>query len=171
HRERDQPDQRGRQARRREDDPGGAPVAQSGPETSERGVARPCGRHVAPRPALPCIAAHSYTSRKRRSTAALTMFMRSVMRKSVSPTAKMVLYSTEPNGASPRLIWTMYAVMVWMLSSGFSVRFGVEPAAIATAIVSPIARESASRKDAMMPESAAGTTVRVATSYFVAPSA
>jgi hypothetical protein len=38
--------------------------------------------------------AHSYTSRKRRSTMMLTMFISSVMAKSVSPTAKMVWYST-----------------------------------------------------------------------------
>lgn len=50
-------------------------------------------------------------------------------------------------------------------------RFGVAPAAIATAIVSPIARDSASRNEAMIPDSAAGTMVRVATSNFVAPRA
>src|SRR5690606_13714745 len=43
--------------------------------------------------------------------------------------------------------------------------------AIATIIVSPIVREIARMKDARTPESAAGTTVRVATSNFVAPSA
>ena len=39
----------------------------------------------------------------------------------------------------------MYAVMVWILSSGFIVRLGVAPAASVTAIVSPIAREIASK--------------------------
>ena len=50
-------------------------------------------------------------------------------------------------------------------------RFGVPPAAMVTAMVSPIALEMARMKEAMMPDSAAGTTVRVAVSILVAPSA
>ncbi len=49
-------------------------------------------------------------------------------------------------------------------------RFGVEPAASATIMVSPRAREIARTKDAPMPERAAGTTTRVDTSNLVAPS-
>ncbi len=61
--------------------------------------------------------------------------------------------------------------MVCTLSSGFSVRLGVAPAAIVTIMVSPIARESARMNEARIPDSAAGTTVRVETSSLVAPSA
>src|SRR5690606_18693297 len=61
--------------------------------------------------------------------------------------------------------------MVWMLSRGLRVRFGVAPAASVTIIVSPMARESAKINDATIPESAAGTTTRVATSNLVEPRA
>src|SRR5680860_1429073 len=61
--------------------------------------------------------------------------------------------------------------MVSMLVNGFSVSLGVAPAAMVTAMVSPMARESARMNDAITPDSAAGTTVRVETSYFVAPRA
>ena len=50
-------------------------------------------------------------------------------------------------------------------------RFGCCPAATSTIIVSPIAREMASTNEAMIPETAAGTTMRVATCIFVEPSA
>ena len=56
-----------------------------------------------------------------------------------------------PRAASPRPTWSMKPVIVWMLSSGESVRFGVEPAAMATIIVSPTTRAIASRIAAMMP--------------------
>src|SRR5690606_36960473 len=51
--------------------------------------------------------AHSYTSRNLRSTKMLMMFMISVRAKSVSPTAKIVWYSTVPKEPSPMLTWTM----------------------------------------------------------------
>ena len=60
--------------------------------------------------------------------------------------------------------------MVWMLSRGLSVSFGVAPAASVTAIVSPMAREMARMNEAMTPDSAAGSTTRVETSSLVAPS-
>ncbi len=44
------------------------------------------------------------------------------------------------------------------------------PAAMRTIIVSPMAREMASTKLAMIPETAAGTTIRVETCSRVAPS-
>ena len=47
---------------------------------------------------------------------------------------------------------------------------GCWPAAIATIIVSPTAREMPSTKEATMPDSAAGTTTRVETCSCDAPS-
>ena len=55
----------------------------------------------------------------------------------------------------------MNAVIVWTASNGSPVRLGWPPAAISTIMVSPIAREIASTNDAMIPETAAGTTMRV----------
>ena len=54
---------------------------------------------------------------------------------------------------------------------GFQVRIGCWPAAIATIIVSPTARETARMKAAVMPENAAGTTTRRLVCILVAPSA
>ena len=71
-----------------------------------------------------------------------------------------------PSPAAP-----MNAVIVCMASPGLNVRLGVPPAAISTIIVSPTARLMPRTKAAMMPESAAGTTTRVETSYLVAPRA
>ena len=48
--------------------------------------------------------------------------------------------------------------------------FNMASAAIVTAMVSPIARESARMNDEKMPEAAAGTTTPAETSNFVAPS-
>ena len=89
--------------------------------------------------------------------------MTKVMTKSAAPTAKIVLYSIDPVGTSPWPVAAMKAVMVWTASSGFQVQFGCSPAAISTIIVSPTAREIARTKDAMIPEIAAGTTIRVDT--------
>ena len=50
-----------------------------------------------------------------------------------------------------------------------AVKFGLAPAAIVTAIVSPIAREIAKIYEATMPESAAGKATRVVTSSLFAP--
>jgi hypothetical protein len=61
--------------------------------------------------------------------------------------------------------------MVCMLSKGLNVSFGVDPAAKATIIVSPIAREIAKINDAITPERPAGRTILVATSKRVAPRA
>src|SRR3989338_5073303 len=58
-----------------------------------------------------------------------------------------------------------------MLSNGFHVILGVAPAAKATAIVSPIAREIARIKEAKTPDKAAGKTILVVTSNCVAPTA
>ena len=52
-----------------------------------------------------CGGLHSYTSRKRRTSRMLIMFMTSVARNSVAPTAKIVLYSMLPVGTSPIATW------------------------------------------------------------------
>jgi Cu+-exporting ATPase len=81
------------------------PVAVSDPGLELGGVGEGRVRRAAPAPARR--AAHSYTSRNRRSTTRLMAFMTSVMRKRTRPTAKMVLYSMLPYGVSPRLTCTM----------------------------------------------------------------
>ena len=65
----------------------------------------------------------------------------------------------------------MNAVIVSAASRGSKVRFGCWPIATSTIIVSPTAREIASTNEATIPETAAGTTIRVATCTFVEPSA
>jgi len=64
---------------------------------------------------------------------------------------------------------TMCPAMVSADAKGFSVRRGPEPAAMATIIVSPMARDMPTISAAPMPEAAAGTTMRRAVSSFVAP--
>ena len=61
----------------------------------------------------------------------------------------------------------MKAVIASAASRGSNVRLGCWPIAISTIIVSPTAREIASTNEAMMPETAAGTTMRVATCTLV----
>ena len=61
--------------------------------------------------------------------------------------------------------------MVSIGTNGLPVRRGCWPAAIATIIVSPIARDTARMKAAVMPENAAGTTTLSAVCMRVAPSA
>jgi len=68
------------------------------------------------------------------------------------PTAKSVWYSRVPVGVSPRLTWTMKAVIVSMGTRGSSVKRGCWPAAMATIIVSPIARDRPRMNEAAMPE-------------------
>lgn len=63
----------------------------------------------------------------------------------------------------------MNEVMVWTLFKGFKVTWGVAPAAMVTAMVSPTAREMARINAAMIPLNAAGVTTLVITSNFVAP--
>ena len=75
----------------------------------------------------------------------------------VIPAAKMVLYSSDPCGTSPRLTWTIYAVMVSIGTVGSNVKRGCCPAAMATIIVSPTALEMARIMDTIIPEDAAGT--------------
>jgi hypothetical protein len=83
----------------------------------------------------------------------------------------MVLYSSEPVGTSPAPVAAMKAVMVSAAWRGSNVRVGCWPIAISTIIVSPTAREIARTNEATIPETAAGTTIRVATCTFVEPSA
>ena len=61
--------------------------------------------------------------------------------------------------------------MVSIGTNGLPVRRGCWPAAIATIIVSPIARDTARMNAAVMPEKAAGTTTLSAVCMRVAPSA
>ena len=93
------------------------------------------------------------------------------MANSVAPTAKIVLYSMELKGVSPRLTCTINDVMVSTATRGSKVNVDTCPAAIVTIIVSPTARDSAKMIDATIPESAAGMTTRVATSNLVEPNA
>ena len=93
------------------------------------------------------------------------------MTKSVAPTAKIVLYSTEPVGTSPAPVAAMKADIVSTASRGSKERFGCCPAARSTIIVSPIAREMPSTNAATMPETAAGTTIRVETCSLLDPRA
>ena len=58
-----------------------------------------------------------------------------------------------------------------MLSIGLRVILGVAPAAIVTSMVSPIALDIAIMKAAIIPDSAAGTTILRLTSNLVAPRA
>lgn len=58
-----------------------------------------------------------------------------------------------------------------MLSKGFNVRFGVDPAARATIIVSPIALEIAKKNDAIIPDEAAGKIIFFIVSNLFAPNA
>jgi len=102
-------------------------------------------------------------------TMSLIKFIIKVIENKVAPTAKMDCPLIEPAGASPKLTWTMNAVMVWMLSNGLKVMRGVAPAAMVTAIVSPTAREIAKMNAAIMPLSAAGTITWTTASNRVAP--
>ena len=86
------------------------------------------------------------------------MFNERVIKKSNKPTAKIVVYSSDPCGASPKLICTIKAVIACIDSSGLKVKFGVEPAATVTIIVSPIALDMPNITDADIPDRAAGTT-------------
>jgi hypothetical protein len=99
------------------------------------------------------------------------MFMISVMANSARPTAKMVWYSMEPCASLARGRLRDVGRHGLHAAQRVQRQVGVAPAAMVTIIVSPMARDMARMKLAMMPDSAAGTTVRVATSYFVAPSA
>ena len=65
----------------------------------------------------------------------------------------------------------MNAVIASAAARGSKVSFACCPIAISTIIVSPIAREIARTNEATIPDTAAGTTIRVATCSFVEPSA
>ena len=88
----------------------------------------------------------------------------------MKPTAKIVSYSIEPVGMSPREVAAMNAAIDWKLSRGSTPRLAVWPPAISTITVSPTAREAPSTSAATMPESAAGKTIRSETCSFEAPS-
>ncbi|MGY0202995.1 hypothetical protein ACW7EJ_05175, partial [Acinetobacter soli] len=56
----------------------------------------------------------------------------------------------------PTIVFGIYAVIIRIAFSGLNSKFGCDPPAIVTIIVSPIARLVARTIEAMMPESAAG---------------
>ena len=91
------------------------------------------------------------------------------MRKSASPRAKAARVLGLSNSWSPTRRVTIWAVTVVTASRGFAVRFAASPAAITTIMVSPIARDTASRMLPTIPGSAAGSTTRRTVSDFVAP--
>ncbi len=66
---------------------------------------------------------------------------------------------------------TMWPVIVSAERKGLKVKLGPWPAAMATTIVSPTARDMARMNAAAMPDNAAGTTTLTATSSLVAPMA
>ncbi len=97
--------------------------------------------------------------------------MTNVTTKRSRPTANRVLYVSEPGVLSPVAVWAMKPVMVWPASVGFVTIRACVPAARATIIVSPTARERARTIDAVMPEMAAGNTTRKVVRMVLAPRA
>ena len=75
------------------------------------------------------------------------------------------------NSWSPVSRVTIWTVTVVTVSSGLAVRLAASPAAITTIMVSPMARETASRIPPMMPGSAAGKITFFMVSDWVAPRA
>ena len=94
-----------------------------------------------------------------------------VLMKSKRPTANNVSYSRDPTRESPRAAFAMKPVIVWAPSSGLLEMFGLFPAASATIMVSPTAREIPSTTAAAIPENAAGNTTRNVVCILFAPSA
>ena len=85
-------------------------------ERRERAVAcrSPCGMTAVPRRAGGDLrAGHSYTCRYLRTSRIETMFSTSVNTNSVMPTTKIVSYSIEPVGMSPRAVAAMNAAIDW----------------------------------------------------------
>ena len=72
-------------------------------------------------------------------------------------------------GALGALLWALRPVIVSAALKGLKVKAGPAPAAKATIIVSPIAREIATIKAAATPDSAAGKTTLTDASNLVAP--
>src|SRR5262245_22800422 len=66
----------------------------------------------------------TYLSRTRSRSHMLTPLSANVPTNSSRPTAKIVLYSSVPRGASPRLTWTTYAVIVSIGTRGLMVSRG-----------------------------------------------
>jgi len=76
----------------------------------------------------------------------------------VRPKAKADCVFGLSNSWSPTKIITICVVIVVVDSSGLIVRFAAKPAAITTIIVSPIALDTASNTEPIMPGKAAGIT-------------
>ena len=84
------------------------------------------------------------------------------------PNADRVLISS--NSVSPVNRETIWTVTVVTVSKGFIVKFALNPAAITTIIVSPIALLMANKKAPTRPGKAAGNTTFKVVSALVAPS-
>src|SRR5690606_33220048 len=107
---------------------------------------------------------HQYTSRTRLTSPSLAMFSSRVMKNRRSPT-KYRLWKARLSPATwslPKPSAAIAAVIVWPGSSGSQLRRPppTAPAAMATTIVSPIAREMPRISAATTPEMAAGNTTR-----------
>src|SRR5699024_3243598 len=87
----------------------------------------------------------------------------------VIPTAYILYYTSDPNAASPEVTWTINPVIVCNDSNKLKLLFDVEPAAIDTIIVSPIARDVASTIEATIQDNPAGNTTFNLLSCCVAP--
>ena len=97
------------------------------------------------------------------------MLMTSVMTNRVRPTAKRVLYCSDPCTLSPSAAEAMNPVIVCPPSSGLVTILAWLPAAMATIIVSPTARLRPRTIAAAMPEMAAGKTTRSTVRIRLAP--
>ena len=87
----------------------------------------------------------------------------------VNPKAKADWVFGLSNSWSPTKIITIWVVIVVVDSNGLIVKFAARPAAITTIMVSPIALDTASKTEPMIPGNAAGITTFLIVSDFVAP--
>ena len=85
------------------------------------------------------------------------------------PSAKATSVSGELKSVSPVSWLTIFTVTVVIASNGLSDSRAAAPAPRTTIIVSPMAREAASRMAPTMPGSAAGMITRLIVSDWVAP--
>jgi hypothetical protein len=93
-----------------------------------------------------------------------------VTTKSTRPSAKAASVFALSNSWSPTSSVTICTVTVVTASNGFAVKFAARPAAITTIMVSPIARETASRMPPTIPGNAAGRITFIIVSERVEPS-
>src|SRR5690554_1189926 len=113
----------------------------------------------------------SYCSLYLRTILRAITFRISVTTNSIMPRAKAARVLALSNSWSPVSRVTICTVTVVTESSGLAVRLAARPAAITTIMVSPMAREAASRMPPIMPGRAAGKITFFMVSDWVAPSA